>query len=60
MTRITSIRVLIALAITHILNVHQMDIKTVFLNGDLDEEIYMSHPKGCVIPSIEHKVMQVS
>ena len=41
-TQITSIRVLIALAAIHNLHVHQMDVKTAFLNGDLDGEIYMS------------------
>ena len=37
--RTTTIRVLIALASAFSLEIHQMDVKTVFLNGDLDEEI---------------------
>jgi len=48
-TRITSIRVLIALAAIHNLEVHQMDVKTGFLNGELEEEIYMEQPEGFVI-----------
>ncbi|GJT50472.1 retrotransposon protein, putative, ty1-copia subclass [Tanacetum coccineum] len=40
-TRITSIRTLIAIAAIHNLIIHQMDMKTVFLNVELDEEIYM-------------------
>ena len=40
-TRISSIRMLIAIAAIDNLEIHQMDVKTVFLNGDLDEEIYM-------------------
>jgi len=40
-TRITSIRVLISIATVYNLIVHQMDVKTAFLNGDLEEEIYM-------------------
>ena len=39
--RLTTIRVLLALAASHGLLVHQMDVKTAFLNGELDEEIYM-------------------
>ena len=48
--RITSIRVLIALASIYKLVIHQMDVKTTFLNGDLDEEVYMNQPKGFVLP----------
>ena len=39
--RLTTIRVLLALAASHNLLIHQMDVKTAFLNGDLEEEIYM-------------------
>ncbi|KAE8706032.1 hypothetical protein F3Y22_tig00110410pilonHSYRG00135 [Hibiscus syriacus] len=38
---ISTIRALFALASIHKLQVHQMDVKNAFLNGDLDEEIYM-------------------
>ena len=34
-TRLTSIRVLIAIAALHNLEIHQMDVKTTFLNGEL-------------------------
>ncbi|GJR59957.1 zinc finger, CCHC-type containing protein [Tanacetum coccineum] len=36
--RINTIRLLIAMASIHNLIIHQMDVKTTFLNGDLDEE----------------------
>jgi hypothetical protein len=39
--RLPTIRTLIALAATHNLLIHQMDVRTAFLNGELDEEIYM-------------------
>ncbi|MCH80615.1 retrotransposon protein putative Ty1-copia sub-class, partial [Trifolium medium] len=55
-TRITSIRVLISLAVIHNLIVHQMDVKTAFLNGELEEEIYMEQPEGFVIHGQEDKV----
>jgi hypothetical protein len=31
------------------LEIEQMDVKTSFLHGDLEEEIYMKHPKGFVV-----------
>jgi len=39
--RLTKIRVLLSLAASHGLLIHQMDVKTAFLNGELEEEIYM-------------------
>uniref|UniRef100_A0A2N9H5D4 Reverse transcriptase Ty1/copia-type domain-containing protein n=1 Tax=Fagus sylvatica TaxID=28930 RepID=A0A2N9H5D4_FAGSY len=57
--RITSIRVLIALASIYKLVVHQMDVKTAFLNGDLDEEVYMDQPEGFVLPGSEKKVCKL-
>ncbi|RVW36173.1 hypothetical protein CK203_100389 [Vitis vinifera] len=32
-----------------------MDVKIAFLNGDLEEDIYMDQPKGCVVPGKEKK-----
>jgi hypothetical protein len=48
MARLATIRVLLSLAASHGLLVHQMDVKTTFLNGELDEEIYMEQPAGFV------------
>ena len=49
-TRITSIRMIIAIVALYDLEIHQMDVKTTFLNGELDEEVYMEQPEGFVIP----------
>ncbi|GJX55267.1 zinc finger, CCHC-type containing protein [Tanacetum coccineum] len=57
--RITTIRLLLALAAIHNLVIHQMDVKTEFLNGDLDEEVYMKQPEGFVMPGNEHKVCKL-
>ncbi|BBN68596.1 transposable element gene [Prunus dulcis] len=56
-SRITTIRTLIALAYVHNLVIHQMDVKTAFLNGDLDEEIYMEQPEGFIVKGQEHKIV---
>ena len=49
-TKIVTIRTLFALASSNKLLVHQMDVKTAFLNGDLNEEIYMEQPTRCEVP----------
>ena len=45
----TSIRFLLSLAATFDLDVEQMDVKTTFLHGDLDEEMYMKQPEGVTV-----------
>ncbi|GJV92948.1 FRIGIDA-like protein 3 [Tanacetum coccineum] len=47
--RISTIRLLIALVATYNLVIHQMDVKKTFLNGDLEKEVYMKHPKGFIM-----------
>ena len=46
--RLTTIRVLLSLTASYGLIVHQMDVKTAFLNGELEEEIYIDQPNGFV------------
>ncbi|OWZ00501.1 LOW QUALITY PROTEIN: Transposable element [Phytophthora megakarya] len=49
-------RLLLTIAALLDLEVHQMDVKTAFLNGYLEEEIYMAQPEGFKIPVKEHLV----
>ena len=37
-----------------------MDVKTVFFNGDLEEEIYMLQPKDCITPIQENKFCKLN
>ena len=39
--------------------VHQMDVKTTFLNGELEEEIYMEQLEGFSSPGQEKKVCKL-
>ena len=42
----TSIKIILALVAVHNLELEQMDVKTSFLHGNLEETIYMSQPEG--------------
>jgi Reverse transcriptase (RNA-dependent DNA polymerase)/Integrase core domain/GAG-pre-integrase domain len=44
--KFTTIRTLLAIAAKMDLEIHHMDVKTAFLNGIIDEEIYMEQPEG--------------
>ncbi|KAH9654968.1 hypothetical protein KPL70_022170 [Citrus sinensis] len=48
MVKYSSIRVLLAITTYHDLELDQMDIKTAFLHGNLEEEIYMEQPEGFI------------
>ncbi|GJT14034.1 retrovirus-related pol polyprotein from transposon TNT 1-94 [Tanacetum coccineum] len=58
-TRITSIRMVLVIATLRNLEVHQMDVKTAFLNEDLEEEIYMNQPEGFIALRQESKVCRL-
>ena len=55
----TTIRVLLSLAASHGLLVHQMDVKTTFVNGELEKEIYVDQPDGFVANSQKRKVCKL-
>ena len=41
-----SIRILLAIVAFHDYEIRQKDVKTVFLNGNLEEDVYVTHPTG--------------
>jgi hypothetical protein len=57
--RYPSIRALVALAAHHDWELHQMDVKSAYLNGDLEEDIYMEQPEGYVTAGKEQLVCKL-
>ena len=57
--RYTSIRSVLAIANQLDLELHQMDVQTAFLNGALEEEIYMSQPEGYKVKGKENSVCKL-
>jgi hypothetical protein len=57
--RLITIHVLFSLATSHDLLIHQMGVKTSFLNGELKEKIYMTQPDGFVVKGQEDKVCKL-
>ena len=55
----SSIRILLALVAQLDLELVQMDVKTAFLHGDLEEEIYMVQPEGFKVAGKEHEVCKL-
>ncbi|KAK9008904.1 hypothetical protein V6N11_080381 [Hibiscus sabdariffa] len=54
-----SIRILLAVAAFHDYKIWQMDVKTAFLNGKLEEDVYMTQPEGFVTPENAGKVCKL-
>ena len=54
--RFTSIRLILAIVAHLDLEFYQMDDKNAFLNGEIDEEIYMDQPMGFEAKGQERKV----
>ena len=58
--KMSSIRVILGLAASFDLEIEQMDVKTAFLHGDLEEEIYMEQPEGFVVKGKENYVCKLN
>jgi hypothetical protein len=54
--RLESIRILLAYATHHDFKLQQMDVKSTFLNGSLQEEVYVDQPPGFEDPSFPNHV----
>jgi len=51
-----TVQLLLAIAALEDLDIQSVDVKTAYLYGDLDEEIYMEQPEGFKLPGKENKV----
>ncbi|GKD80370.1 retrovirus-related pol polyprotein from transposon TNT 1-94, partial [Tanacetum coccineum] len=54
-----SLRIVMALVAHYDLELHQMDVKTAFLNGDLHEDVYMTQQQGFMVKGKEHVVCKL-
>jgi hypothetical protein len=57
--RLDSVRLLIAMAAQEGWEVHHLDVKSAFLNGELEEEVYVTQPPGFAKVGEERKVLKL-
>jgi hypothetical protein len=57
--KLNTLRMLIALATKYHWKLHQLDVKSAFLNGELKEEVYLTQPEGFVEKGQEHLVCKL-
>ena len=57
--RLESLRTLVALSVQYGLKLHQIDVTTAFLNGELKEEVFMKQPVGFIKEGQEHLVCRL-
>jgi len=59
-TRMETMRLIIALAAQRQWKIHQMNVKSAFLNDPLDEEVYVKQPLGFIQSGKEEKVYKLT
>ena len=57
--KITTVRLLLSIAISQNWHIHQLDVSNAFLHGDLTEQLYMSQPLGFIKPQFHNFVCQL-
>lgn len=58
-TRLETVRLLLALAAKYSWEVHHMDVKTAFLNGEINEDVYVAQPEGFEKQGCKHMVYKL-
>jgi hypothetical protein len=54
-----AIRLILAYACSKRIKVYQMDVKSTFLNGELEEEVYIEQPEGFLLSEKKDYVCRV-
>jgi hypothetical protein len=57
--RLETVWLLIAIAAQEQWEIHHMDVKSTFLNGELSEQVYVSQPQDYVVEGQEKKVIKL-
>jgi hypothetical protein len=57
--RLEAIRILLAFSVAKVFKLHQMDVKSAFLNGVLEEEVYVRQPRGFECEKYPHRVYKL-
>jgi hypothetical protein len=57
--KFTSVRIIMSIVAKMDLELHQLVVKTTFLNGELKEDIYMIHPEGFEVNGQEEKIYKL-
>ena len=57
--KMTSIRTILSLVVVEDFHLEQLDVKTTFIHGDLEEEIYMQQPQGYEVKGKEKLVCRL-
>lgn len=57
--KMTTVRIVLSIVAVEELHPEQLDVKTAFLHGDLDEDIYMVQPEGFQVTGKENMVCKL-
>jgi hypothetical protein len=58
--RLDTVRTVLAFAANNGWKIHHLDVKSAFLHGDLEEEVYVSQPEGYKVKGRENEVFRLS
>ena len=58
--RIDIVKLILTMATNSGWEVHHLDMKTIFLNGELEEEVYVVQPEGYAVKGKEQHVYKLS